>query len=199
MNWVKGCIDLAPDVGTRVVHAIAGRLPDGVTKEKAWGWLLENITTLIHYAEERGVTFAFEPVGFTLVADMADLSRLIDDLREENLYINFDPSHLPVVGEDVPGSVRALGLRIKHVHMKDARILGPGEKRVSFFGVPLDFECPPLGKGVIQFGEMLRELRDIGYDGFLSVEYSAHIWGYPGDPWEAAAQSKRFMDELLAQ
>ena len=42
-------------------------------------------------------------------------------------------------------------------------------------------------------------LREIGYQGFLSVEYAAHLFGYQEDPWEVAGQAKRFMDDLLSQ
>jgi len=196
VDYVKGCIDLALDVGTNVVIGLTGAPPDGVPREKAWGWLLENIAACTRYAAERGIRFGIEAVGFCLVATMADLNQLLDDLKEEKLYVNFDPSHLPVVGEDPAEWVRTLGSRIVHIHVKDARIRGPDEEKMLFMGVPLDFECPPLGKGVIRFGEMVGALREIGYQGFLSVEYAAHVFGYPGDLWEAAAQSKRFMDDL---
>ena len=200
LDFVKGCIDLAPDLGTDVVHGLSGAPPVGVAREGAWGWLLEGVADCTRYAAERDVKFGMEAVGFCLVANMADLDRLIADLGEENLYVNFDPSHLPVAGEGPADWVRTLGPRIVHVQMKDARIYGPNEE-VSPPGVPLDFECPPLGRGIIDFGEIVGALRGIGYQGFLSVEYSAHHFGYHEDPWdrwEAAAESKRFMDNLLS-
>lgn len=40
LDFVKGCIDLAPDVGTNIVHVIGGGVPEGVSEEQAWGWLL---------------------------------------------------------------------------------------------------------------------------------------------------------------
>ena len=43
VDFVKGCIDLAADVGTSVVHGIAGVPPAEVTREQAWGWLLESV------------------------------------------------------------------------------------------------------------------------------------------------------------
>ena len=78
--------------------------------------------------------------------------------------------------------VRHWGPRIVHVDMKDTRIYEPHEERVAFSGVPLDFECPPLGQGVVDFRAMVSALREIGYQGFLSVEYSAHYFGYHEEP-----------------
>ena len=201
LDFVMGCVDLAADLGTDVVHGVAGASPPGVPRETAWGWLLESVVACVRRAAERDVKFGMEAVGFCLVANMADLSKLLDDLGDEKLYVNFDPSHLPVAGENVAEWVRTLGSRIVHVQMKDARIYGPSEEKVSFSGVTLDFECPPLGKGVVDFAAMVGGLRDIGYKGFLSVEYSAHYFGYHQDPWdrwEATAQSKSFVDDLLS-
>ena len=200
LDFMKGCIDLALDLGTDVVHGLAGTPAPGVDRQRAWEWLLEATAECTCYAEERGVKFGFEAVAMCLVANMADLSRLLNDLGECNLYVNFDPSHLPSVNEDPAEWVRHWGSRIVHVDMKDTRIYEPHEERVSFSGVPLDFECPPLGKGVVDFGAMISALRDIGYQGFLSVEYSAHYFGYheePWDRWEVAAESKQFMDTVL--
>jgi protein FrlC len=204
VNFVKGCIDLALDVGTSIVHEISGPAPPPeLGREKAWGWLLENIADCTRYAAERGITFAFETSGASLVHSMADHSKFLADLADEKLKVNFDTSHLLVMGENPAAWVRKLGLRIVHVHMKDARILQTGEERTSFWGeFVLDFDCPPLGQGEVKFGEIVDALREIGYQGFLSVEYMGHLFGYHEDrwdPWEAAAQSKRFMDDLLSQ
>jgi len=199
VDFVKGCIDLAADVGTSVAHGIAGVPPAEVTREQAWGWLLESVAACTHYAAERGVLFALEAAVTTLVASMADLSRLLADLGEEKLYVNFDPSHLVVAGEDPAEWVRTLGSRIVHAHVKDAKSMLPGEGKASLLGTPVDFEFPPLGKGVVRFREMIGALREIGYQGFLSVEHEANLFGCQEDPWEVAAQAKRFIDDLLSQ
>ena len=201
LQFVKGCIDLALDLGTDVVHGLAGTPAPGVDRQQAWEWLLEGSAECSRYAEERNVKFGMEAVAMCLVANMADLDRLLADLGGEKLYVNFDPSHLPSANEDPAQWVRDLGQRIIHVDMKDARIYEPHEERVSFSGVPLEFECPPLGKGIVDFPAMVGALREIGYQGYLSVEYSAHYFGYheePWDRWEVASESKDYMDSILA-
>ena len=200
VDYVKGCIDLAPDVGTGVVHVLPGSPPAGVAGEQAWGWLLEGLDTCIHYASEEGVTLALEAVVGSIVRNMADLSRLLADVGDE-LYVNFDPSHLVVAGEDPTEWVRTLGPRIVHTHMKDARIIPPGFEfpplAEGTMRLSTEFEYLALGKGVIRFGEMVSAMREIGYEGFLSMEYEGMAFGYPDDPWDVAVQTKRFMDDLL--
>ena len=202
LDYIKGCIDLATDVGTGVVHVLAGHPPDGVSGGRAWGWLLESLATCIHYAEERGVALGLEAVVGSIVANMSDLSRLIADLGEDKLCVNFDPSHLVVAEEDPADWVRILGSRIVHLHIKDAKKIPAG---FEFPPLPegtmrfsTEFEYLPLGKGVIDFGAMVGALRETGYDGFLSMEYEGIFFGYAEDPWEVAVQTKSFLANLLS-
>lgn len=202
LDYIKGCIDMAPDVGTSVVHVLAGPPPAGVPTERAWGWLVEGLATCIHYASERGVTFALEAVVGSTVPNMAYLTRLLEDLGEDKLQVNFDAGHLVLAGEDPAEWVRTLGPRIVHAHIKDANVIPPG---FEFPPLPegtmrlsTEFEFVALGRGVIRFGELVSAMREIGYEGFLSMEYEAMAFGYQEDPWDVAVQTKRFLDDLLS-
>ena len=118
------------------------------------------------------------------------------------MTVNFDPGHLILADEDPAEWVRTLDSRIVHVHIKDARKIPAGfefpplvEGAMRF---STEFEFLPLGKGVIRFGELVSALREIGYEGFLSMEYEGVAFGYQDDPWKVAVQTKRFLDELLS-
>ena len=66
------------------------------------------------------------------------------------------------------------------MHLKDVR-LDP-------------FAFLPLGQGEIDFTDVLRAVHESGYDGWLLVELES----YDGDPRDAAAASKTYLDNLLA-
>ena len=197
VDFVKGCIDLATDVGTNIVHAISGLPSTGVARERAWKWLVESISACIDHAVERGVVFGIEADEIMLVASMADLGQLMADLETAKLHVNFDASHSIPMGEDPAEWVKILNSRIVHVHLKDVRPREPSKKQASLFGIPVEFEYPPLGKGIIDWKELFGALRQINYSGFLSVEYAAHHFGYREDPWEVASEAKRFIDNVL--
>ena len=197
VDFVKGCIDLATDVGTNIVHAISGLPPTGVAKEQAWEWLVESITACAGYAAARSVSFGIEADEIMLVASMADLGQLMADLETAKLHVNFDASHSIPMGEDPAEWVKTLNSRIVHVHLKDVRPREPSKKQASLFGIPVEFEYPPLGKGLIDWPQLFSALRQINYSGFLSVEYAAHHFGYREDSWEVAVEAKRFIDNLL--
>lgn len=202
LDYIKGCVDLATDVGTNVVHILAGQPPGGVSREKAWAGLLENLTTSINYAEERNVALSLEAVVGSIVPTISELSKLLGDLGEAKLYVNFDPTHFYIADEDPAEGVRLMGARIVHVHVKDAK------------KIPAGFEFPPLPEGTMRIttefeylrpgaGEMdfvafLGALREVGYDGFLSTEYEGVFFGYLEDPWEVALQTKSFFDKVLS-
>ena len=201
VNYVKGCIDAAPQVGTNIVHILSGPYAQGASNDQSWQWMLDSIRACARHAAEQNVTLAIEAVGFSVVADMKDLQRCLDDLKEYDVCINLDTAHLPVADEDPPEWIRTFGPRVVHIHIKDARIYNDTEERVAVFGVTLDFECPPLGRGIIDWPPIIEALQGVGYDGYLSVEHSAHIFGYNQEPWdryEVAGECYVFLKDLLA-
>jgi sugar phosphate isomerase/epimerase len=202
VDYVNGCIDAVAQVGTDIVHMLTGPYAQGASRDQSWQWMLESCRQCGEHAVERGVTLAMEPVGFAVVADMKDLQRFLEDMPGHNFCVNLDVAHLPVANEDPPQWIRTLGGRIVHTHIKDARIYDDVEPRVCVFGVELDFECPPLGQGVIDFPAIIQALVEIGYDGYLSVEHSAHVFGYNEEPWdryEVAGECHRFVMDLLGE
>ena len=71
----------------------------------------------------------------------------------------WDVHHPYRVGESPEDVVRALGSRIRLVHIKDARRRGD------------DWQLVPLGEGEVPVRESLAALRAAGYDGWLTVEW----------------------------
>ena len=90
---------------------------------------------------------------------------------------NYDPSHLGYQGVDYVAFIERLGSRIYHVHMKD--VWWSSTPRLSgVFGGNLDFgdgqrywDFRSIGRGNINFEEIIRALNRIGHDGPLSIEW----------------------------
>jgi inosose dehydratase len=135
---------------------------------------LDSITDI---AEAHGLTACYHPHLSTIVESPDDLDRLLPHTR-----IGFcpDTAHLVAGGGDPAQLIRQYADRVHHVHLKDVRV-DP-------------FEFLPLGRGQVDFTDVLAALRECGYDGWLMVELDS----YAGDPREAAAMSKTFLDGLLA-
>lgn len=165
IEFVKGCIDLALDLGTGVAHGLTGVAPTGVSQDEAWRWAVAAIGEIADYAEPRGVLFGIEPVVGMVVSSAGEFDELLHDLNGHKLGMNYDPSHLLVHGDDPTETARRFGSRILAVHLKDAK------------GGTGAFEFPPLGVGEVDFASLAKALQSTGYAGPLVVEYEAQAYG----------------------
>ncbi len=125
-----------------------------------------------------GVKFALEVHPTEIAFDMASAERAIQALDGHPAFgFNYDPSHLGYQGVDYVEFIYRFSDRIFHVHMKDVGWSAtPTEAGV--FGGHTEFgdrrrywDFRSLGRGNIDFEEIIRALNRINYQGPLSVEW----------------------------
>lgn len=127
--------------------------------------------------DENGVKFALEVHPTEIAFDIITAERALEAIgRREAFGFNFDPSHLLWQGVDPVKFIRTFPDRIYHVHMKDAKVTLDGTSGIlsSYldFGQPgRGWDFRSLGRGQVNFEEIIRTLNEIGYDGPLSVEW----------------------------
>jgi sugar phosphate isomerase/epimerase len=184
VSFVNGCTDLAVEVGAPVVHILSGEAPAGIPRTLAWQWFADAVAETATYASERGVRLGIEAIAGHLFHAIDDFRRLAADLPGTPVFVNLDPSHLIVQGEDPLRMVAERGAAIAHVHAKDGRGRYP------------DFAFPPLGQGGIDFAGLVGALGKAGYDGVLSVEYEAQVFGFKETEAEILAHGRRFLRAL---
>jgi fatty-acyl-CoA synthase len=114
------------------------------------------------------VTVALETHdAFASAQRVAELLRLV---ANPSLAAIWDLHHPTRVGESPEDVVRALGPRIRLVHVKDARREGDGWRLV------------PLGDGEVPVRESLAALDAAGYEGWLTVEWEKRWHPELADP-----------------
>jgi sugar phosphate isomerase/epimerase len=185
VEYAIACIGLASDLGAPVAHLLSGDAPAGVPRQEAMKWLVEGVARCIKQGDSLGVRIGFEPVANQLVHNTATLQEVMAVLESQELYVNLDPSHLHVHGDDVALAVRLFADRLAHVHVKDAR------------GKPESLQFPPLGMGDVDFPNFVGALKEVGYNGVLSVEYEANAFGYRNTEEEILDGSLRFVRGIL--
>lgn len=91
------------------------------------------------------------------------LLKFIEDVARDNLFINFDPANMILYGTGEPiAALKKVGRYVRSVHCKDGKwAANPGKE----WGAEV-----PLGKGDVGFENYLRTLKEIGYDGPLTIE-----------------------------
>ena len=171
----KRIVDLAVAFGTRVVTTHIGVIPEDESSEK-YQTMLAALKECGAYAASKGVTLAIEtgpetaPVlyGFVLAAG-------------EGVGVNLDPANFVMVtGQDPAEAVRLIGKKIVHTHLKDGKMLKKSDPLeiynhfadggIEALNVADYFIETPVGEGDVDFTAYIAALKEIGYDGFLTIE-----------------------------
>ena len=125
-----------------------------------------------------GVKFALEVHPTEIAFDIASSERAMDALDGHPAFgFNYDPSHLGYQGVDYVEFIYRFSDRIFHVHMKDVG-WSATPTDAGVFGGHTEFgdrrrywDFRSLGRGNIDFEEIIRALNRINYQGPLSVEW----------------------------
>lgn len=91
------------------------------------------------------------------------LLQFIGDVGRDNLFINFDPANMILYGTGEPiEALKKVGRFVRSVHCKDAKwAANPGKEWGSEV---------PFGEGDVGAERFLRTLKEIGYQGALTIE-----------------------------
>jgi sugar phosphate isomerase/epimerase len=127
--------------------------------------------------DECGVKFALEVHPTEIAFDIITAKKALEAVGNREAFgFNFDPSHLHWQMVDPVRFIQEFPDRIYHVHMKDAAIQLDGYSGILAshlnFGKPgRGWDFRSLGRGGVDFEEIIRMLNQIGYQGPLSVEW----------------------------
>lgn len=122
-----------------------------------WKTAVHNVRELGKFAADLGVEIALElePFKLSLVNNVDNMVRFIDGVDHPAVKANIDVSHLQLSGT-APEELRRLRGKAIHVHLSDCDGKVHGD-------------LPP-GRGVVDFIPYLREIKDLGIDGAVSIE-----------------------------
>ena len=138
-----------------ILGLIRGITPEGQTHEQSMEYLVEAIQQCAAAADGTGVRFALEPMNryeTDLIHTAADGLELIKRVGADNFGLLLDTFHMNIEDADIGESIRTCGDRIFHFHVADSNRWFPGA-------------------GHLDFGAILGDLEDTGYQGFVSGEF----------------------------
>ena len=135
-------------------------------------------TPILNTFADEGVQYALEVHPTEIAFDLSTAQRALDALDGHAAFgFNYDPSHFGYQGVDYLGFLDAFANRIDHVHVKDVW-WADEPQRAGVFGGHLPFghedrywDFRSIGRGKIDFEEIIRRLNRIGYNGPLSIEW----------------------------
>lgn len=145
--------------------------------DDGFAYFAEMWNPILDVFDKCGVKFALEVHPTEIAFDIVTAHRALEAVGHREAFgFNFDPSHLHWQMVDPVRFINEFPDRIYHVHMKDAALQLDG--RSGILGSHLNFGHPQrgwdfrsLGRGGVDFEEIIRTLNHIGYSGPLSVEW----------------------------
>jgi len=192
---IMNLLSYSAEFGSRILICESGGDCDKVDQ---WKIFTEDfVRKLVNHAEKVGAILAIENTPHNLVKDEDDLLRLMKIFNSKSLRVAFDPANLnltPPGKRDIVDAIRKLSGHIEIVHAKDS-IYGGG-----LYGKMPDgtWNCPPIGKGTVPWKDCIQAFKQMGYDGWLIVEYS-----YPFEEVslrereQAAVEGKNYLAKLI--
>jgi hexulose-6-phosphate isomerase len=134
---------------------------------------------LLPMARDLKVVIAVEEVWNKFLLSPMEFARYVDEFESPWLKAYFDVGNV-VLYAFPQDWIRTLGPRIVKIHLKDFNLDRPNGR----------FTWKPIGEGDIDWPEVRRALRDIGYAGYVTTEVSGGDAAYLKD---VATRVDRFL------
>ncbi len=152
------CVKSAAEVGAKIIagplYSPVGLIPGRRRNAEEWKWAVDCYQELGPALVKNDVTIAIEPLNrfetyFLNIAE--DAVKLCEEIDHPNVGILFDTFHANIEEKDIGQAYRTVGKHLKHVHTCE-----------NDRGIP--------GTGHVEWPGVFQALRDLNYDGWLTIE-----------------------------
>lgn len=155
---LKDAVAAATEAGAKLIagplYSPVGYLPGRRRTADEWNWAVEAYQELGPLLVEHGMTIAIEPLNrfeTFFLNTAADAKALCDQIGHPNVGVLFDTFHANIEEKDISAGYRTVGKHLKHVHTCE-----------NDRGIP--------GSGHVEWDSVFQALRDLKYDGWLTIE-----------------------------
>ena len=155
---IRDAVKATAEAGANFVggplYCPVGYLPGRRRTADEWKWAVEGYQSVGAALAAHGVTLGIEPLNrfeTFFLNTAADSTALCDEIGDANVGVLLDTFHANIEEKDLGDAIRKLGRHLKHVHSCE-----------NDRGIP--------GSGHVQWDSLAGAVRDIGYDGWLTIE-----------------------------
>jgi sugar phosphate isomerase/epimerase len=155
---LESAIHLARRMGARYVRAYGGR--ESEDTDRAWAATVYALQQAGRVASTEGITVVVENHPGTMTVTGEATARMVQQVGLSSVRALFDPANVMYKSEEPWETTLEVQKEIiAYVHVKDYDMVR-GERVACY-----------VGNGVVPWNRILPALRDLGYDGYLSLEY----------------------------
>ena len=190
LKWaVDMCADLNADVLCGPYHSTNGLFTGKPPSQEERQWSIEMLKKVAEYAEPSGIILTPEALNrfeCYLYNTMEDLTYLIEQVNAPNLGGMYDTHHANIEEKSQTKALKKIAPHLKHVHISE-----------NDRGTP--------GNGQVNWGAVFSTLKEINYDGWLTIEAfsrldpdfadAIHVWRDFSPAKEMYEQGLKFIKE----
>jgi hydroxypyruvate isomerase len=157
-DGVARALEIAAKLECPKLNCLSGLALGEVPIEDQWYTLVDNLRYAAEETAKAGVLQLVEPIntfdmpGF-MVSTTGQGRKLLDDVGHENLKLQYDVYHMQRMEGELIGTMKANLSHIAHIQIAD----NPGRHQP--------------GTGEINYPFVLKQIDEMGYDGWVSLEY----------------------------
>jgi sugar phosphate isomerase/epimerase len=175
-------IEVTALLGGQSCRVLSGQRRPEVTRAQGVRWVVECIKELLPYAAEKKVVLALENHykdnywQYPEFAQKRDVFlEIVNQIDSPWFGVQYDPSNAIVAGEDPLELLECVKHRVVTMHASD-RFLKPGHtleelRRIEdSVGYAAILSHGVIGQGLNDYPRIFRLLREVGYQGWVSIE-----------------------------
>jgi sugar phosphate isomerase/epimerase len=178
----KLMVDITARLGGKFCRVLSGQRRPGVSREEGVRWVVEGIKEVLEYSAAKGIVLTMEnhyKDNFWTYPEFAQKQdvflEIVNQIDSPWFGVQYDPSNAILAGEDPLDLLEKVKHRVVTMHASD-RHLKPGhtieelravEDAVGYAAILTHGE---VGKGMNNYPHIFRTLREVGFDGWVSIE-----------------------------
>lgn len=185
IKYLNECITMVKELDgyeMTVVPSQVGKVAPMDTPKQEWAWAVESLKEVYAHAQKEGIRIALEPLNRfeTNFLNRADQAVLLAEEVGSDCGVCLDTFHLNIEEADMIEAIKNSKERLVDFHVAD-------NNRMA------------CGMGALDWPLVVKTLKEIGYDGALTVEFVAPLDRTPANPYQnavAAAEQELTAEQL---
>ena len=185
IKYLNDCITMAKELDgyeMTIVPSQVGKVAAMDTPEQEWAWAVESLKEVYAHAQKEGIRMALEPLNRfeTNFLNRADQAVLLAEQVGPDCGVCIDTFHLNIEEANMIEAIKSSKERLVDFHVAD-------NNRMA------------CGMGALDWPLIVSTLKEIGYDGAVTVEFVAPLDRTPANPYQnavAAAEQELTPEQL---
>jgi sugar phosphate isomerase/epimerase len=185
IKYLNDCITMAKELDgyeMTIVPSQVGKVAAMDTPEQEWAWAVESLKEVYVHAQKEGIRMALEPLNRfeTNFLNRADQAMLLAEEVGPDCGVCIDTFHLNIEEANMIEAIKSTKERLVDFHVAD-------NNRMA------------CGMGALDWPLIISTLKEIGYDGAVTVEFVAPLDRTPANPYRnavAAAEQELAPEQL---